>query len=194
MATPVYVQEGCNAAEYSSFLIAKTGSSRHLRDYRGTRLAANSADSLSGFVSLQIKLSNEGLRGPFFKQCIFSLAHAKSLQMVAQNEADLCCIDAVTWGLLVQQMPALQKDLQIIGETQSFPALPLVTSNTLPAATVDVLREALNRVIDNPRAAPALQQLGIEEFRQLTHSDYLRILDSFDASGDYQVAEQTKNA
>ena len=192
VATPVYVHEGCDAAEYSSFLIARTGNSPHLHEYRGTRLAANAVDSLSGFVSLQIKLFNEGLRGPFFKQCILSSAHARSLQMVAQDEADLCCIDTVTWGLLIQQVPALRNKLQVIAQTPRFPALPLVASKTLSAATVDVLREALDRVIDNPRATLALQKLGIKEFRQLTHRDYRCILDSHSACGDYQVAEQTE--
>ncbi len=189
VATPVYKHTGCSQTSYSSFLIAARGASAVLADYRGKRLAANAPDSLSGYISLQIKLHDEGMPRPFFDQCIFCSAHARALDMVAGGQADICCIDAVTYSLLTSDQPALAGSLQIIDHTSSFPALPLVTSKHTSASTVQSLRKALDHVVHSSDAATALNRLGISEFRQVPHDEYQQMLDSYLQSGDVPVAE-----
>lgn len=191
VATPVYHHTGCSQTNYSSFLISARGGSTILADYRGKRLAANAPDSLSGYISLQIKLFDEGVPRPFFGQCIFCSAHARALEMVADGQADICCIDAVTYSLLTSDQPALTDALQIIDHTRSFPALPLVTSKHTSASTVQSLRKALEQVVHSSQAATALNRLGIIEFRQVPHDEYQQMLYGYQQIGDVPVAEST---
>ena len=98
--------------------------------------------------------------------------------MVA-GQADLCCIDAVTWSLLCSDQPALGEQLQVIGQTGQFPALPLVTSVHTTQQTVNVIREALTVVSEDPKAQPALSNLGISGFQQVADNEYQQILDRY---------------
>ena len=195
VATPVYSHSGCNNTSYSSVLLSSNGASKQLADFRGKKLAANSPDSLSGFVSLQITLAEAGLKAPFFSQCAFCDSHANAIDSVASGQADLCCIDAVTWNLLCSDQPVLAEQLQVIGHTGHFPALPLVTSVQTSPQTVNVIREALDAVCEEPKAKPALSKLGISGFTQVAHSEYQMILDRYQQIDTSPIADSiTTNA
>ncbi len=189
VATPVYTHKGCSDTCYSSLLLSANDASTELADFRGKRLAANSPESLSGFVSLQITLAEAGLNTPFFSHCTFCSSHANAIDAVASGLADLCCIDAVTWSLLCSEQPELGRKLQVIGHTRLLPALPLVTSKQTSAHTLEVIRDALSAAIADPIAKPALTKLGISGFKQVGHDDYQQILDYCEKINPNPVAE-----
>lgn len=177
VATPRYSHSGCNGANYSSFVVTANSASTSLLDYQGKTLAANSADSLSGLITLEIALSELGINAPFFTQCTFSGSHLNSMKLVARGKADICCIDAVTWALNCQYQPELIRQLQVIDQTPSLPALPLITSNTKTDQFINYLQQALLESIDAQNAKTALGKLGIVGFDHLTDTDYAVILD-----------------
>ena len=179
VATPRYSHPGCDGHCYSSFVITRKNTSGSLLDYRDKTLAANSADSLSGLIALELMLGQSGINAPFFSQCLFSGAHLKSMRMVAANNADLCCIDAVTWALNCRLEPQLADELQIIAQTPSLPGLPLITGQGRNTIFVESLRQAISGSVSEASAADALGKLGITGFDIVDDHEYATILQHY---------------
>ena len=181
VATPRYTHAGCTGHHYSSFIASACGASPALEEYQDKILAANSNDSLSGLISLEISLADRGWKNPFFSECFYTGAHANSMKQVANGKADLCCIDAVSWAFTCRADPTLVERLQIIDQTPLLPALPLVTSAQQSTEFVKLLQETILLSPGNPTAKLALDTLGIEGFDIVTDEQYAVILDCYAA-------------
>lgn len=179
VATPEYNHHGCQGPLYSSFLVTASHASSKLADYQNKILAANSQQSLSGLIALEIELANHGITESFFGHCLLSGGHVKSMRMVAEGNADLCCVDAVTWGLARDSDPKLVAQLQTIGQTPMFPSLPIVTSANRDKRFIETLQTALLLSLKAKAAQKPLQVLGISNFAQLTDDDYGHILECY---------------
>lgn len=179
VATPRYSHNGCDGHCYSSFVVTKKSTSVNLSDYKNKILAANSADSLSGLIALEITLAETGISEPFFKQCTFSGAHFNSMKLVTEGKADVCCIDAVTWALNCRFEPELTNQLKIINQTPMLPALPLITSGHRSDEFIDCLQQGLLQSLDISDAKTALDVLGISGFDNVADQEYGEILDRY---------------
>lgn len=179
VATPKYSHPGCSGHSYSSFIVAAKNADTNLSHYADKILAANSADSLSGLIALEITLADAGISDPFFKQCIFSGAHLNSMKLVAQGAADICCIDAVTWAFNCRYQPELTNKLQIIDQTPVLPALPIITGGNKSEEFVKSLQQVLAKSLVTTNAKAALDTLGISGFDHVSDEEYGHILDCY---------------
>ncbi len=196
LGTPTYTFDGCRDGQYSSFIVTKKSASTDLITYRGQRLAANSSDSLSGLIAMEITLAHVGIENTFFRTCFFSGSHINSMRLVASGEADICCIDAVTWALACQSQVELTDELQIIAQSPDFPALPYVTSAKRRPQFVQQLKTALLSLTDDPAARASFSQLGIAAIHPATTPTYAKILDQYaevDSGLRGKIAEQFKH-
>ncbi len=161
VATPHYDAPGCDRPNYCSVLIGLKGEGRAvLADFAGTRIAYNSADSLSGSVSLRAAITETGHDPAGFGQWVKSGSHIGSIEAVANGAADLAAIDAVAFALAGDHMVELVENIQVIGQTPALPGLPFITA-TGNGSIIPALRAALSTVLSDPSLAPDLATLRL---------------------------------
>lgn len=156
VATAVHAVPGCGRGTYRSVVVRRAGAhdvappesaapSFDRRAVEGRR-AANSADSLSGFVALDrdAEALGIGLEGP---TVIWTGSHRASIAAVASEEADFAAVDCVSWQLARKHDPAASC-LYVAGWTASRPGLPLITSIARSGEEVQRLRRAITSATD----------------------------------------------
>jgi ABC-type phosphate/phosphonate transport system substrate-binding protein len=161
VATPHYAAEGCDGPLYSSSIFARQDCTASNGKFRA---AVNSMDSMSGMLALR-------LVGPAIDQTLISGNHVRSLEMLQENKADVCAIDAVCVMLAKRHRPWLLKGLHEIVRSPSVPGLPFVTRN----CDVSKLRVALDDVfadtkLTSARSAlflAAVSDIGVESYQQI---------------------------
>ncbi len=141
VGTPDFGVQGCPPGYYRSVLIAPKGDPRDsFAQFDGATLAYNDGMSQSGWAAPQTHAAQHGLTlhaGPR------TGSHAGSLAAVAQGQADLAALDAVTWSLLAEHDP-LAAGVKVIDETAPTPGLPYITARTRDSVAIfDAVAEAI---------------------------------------------------
>jgi ABC-type phosphate/phosphonate transport system substrate-binding protein len=174
IATPRFDAPGCEGAHYSSVLVTRADAQFDtLAACRGARAAYNQDDSNSGMNVFRHAVAPLSSGGMFFSSVLRTGSHLGSLRAVAENRADVAAIDCVTFAFVCDEMPELARQVRRIGTTAPSPGLPLIASGTVPSATIEALREALNEALANqPERA---KRLRLQGFSVLPPSDYERI-------------------
>jgi len=162
VATPAYAAEGCDGADYCSFVLVRAASDvETIADLRGARAVYNGTDSQSGYSALRAVVAPFADGGRFFGQTACSGAHLSSMADVAEGRADVCAVDAVVWALARRHRPGL----------------PYVTSADRPDDLVRRMRAGVRAALVDEALAAARNALLIEDVVFLAGSDYRRILD-----------------
>jgi len=165
VATPLYTAAGCVGAFYRSAMIVR----RHepaatLADMRGMRCVINEWSSNSGMNLLRAAVAPLAAGAEFFDSVDLSGSHRRSIEMVADGEADLAAIDCVSWAHFQRIAPERTGTLRVLGWTEASPSLPFVTAAGTDAATVRALRSALGDVIGDPGLADVRERLFLAGF------------------------------
>ena len=134
-----------------------------------TRFAYNSTCSLSGYRAIKAII---GQPSKFFGELIQSGGHRQSAKLVANDLADVAAIDAVCWHLIQQYDPAIATQLKVIGWTDKYPALPLITARHTSQSTLENLRNALQELASTPATAPLCKNLAISNFEIIALKEY----------------------
>jgi ABC-type phosphate/phosphonate transport system substrate-binding protein len=100
----------------------------------------------------------------FFESVDLSGSHRRSIEMVADGEADIAAIDCVSWAHLQRIAPERTGALRVLGWTEASPSLPFVTAAGTDAATLRVLRSALADIIADPALADIRERLFLSGF------------------------------
>ena len=138
-----YRVEDARTGDYNSVIVArKSTDAENILSDPDSRFAANEKTSLSGFIAPLAWLSAKRPKASLGK-IVFTSAHRKSIQSVADNEADFASIDAVSWALANRYEPATQQ-LHVIGKTNPLPGLPFICSHEF---NPDTLAEALSNTL-----------------------------------------------
>ena len=132
------------------------------------RVAANSQDSLSGWISLLSVASAEGVQ---LDAVEWTGAHAISIEAVRDGRCQLACIDAVSLAHLGA------RGLSIVGHGPRIPCLPLVASRSISGAVVSELRGALAASVSDPAMAATCATLKIRGFLERDLADYEGVSD-----------------
>jgi ABC-type phosphate/phosphonate transport system substrate-binding protein len=129
----------------------------------GLRVAANSVDSLSGWISL---LSVANAHAVQLDAVEWTGAHAVSVVAVREGRADLAAIDSVSWTQLDQT------GLSVVGRGPQIPCLPLVTAGSSTDSVVAELRRALAAAVSDPAMSESCASLRIRGFLDRELADY----------------------
>jgi len=173
----VYNAPQCAGTDCASVLVARQEHSQlGPQSFEYLRAAYNSADSQSGYNALRALVAPWSKPGRFFGEALATGGHRESVDAVREDRADVAAIDCVTWALLQRYAPTAADGLCVVGQTGSYPGLPLITSRDTPAAELQALRAALRGVFSQPEAAPALAALAIVGFEALDASAYARCI------------------
>jgi len=142
-----------------------------LSDVRGLQPVITNQQSLSGWCSLGVALSDIGADASYVLPYVESEGHAKSLQFLQDMRADFASIDPGTFQLLQRHRPALTSGLRVIGHGPHVPATPLHVSKKRTAEFA-VLQAALLEVFSRPELASARADIGIDWAVAMSPSDY----------------------
>lgn len=162
LGLPVYACSGCDPdGFYSSMIIVPASSNLHsMQDCRSARAVYNTDDSMSGLLALRAAAAAQHDNAePFFRSLSKTGAHRQSLQSVADGEADVACIDAVTFALLSRIDRDLISRVRVLGQTPKVPGLPYITSMKTSAETVERLRAALRYAMADPALSDVRAEL-----------------------------------
>ena len=125
IGTPDYGLAGCPPGYYRSIFVARAADARGtLAAFSGAPFAYNEPLSQSGWAAPQTYAAALGLRFPATVQ---TGGHMFSARAVAEGQADLAAIDALTWELLVRHDPFTQ-GLKVVGQTDPTPGLPYIAA------------------------------------------------------------------
>jgi ABC-type phosphate/phosphonate transport system substrate-binding protein len=171
-----YDVEGASDGTYCSVLISaeQRESLAHILGRPDLVVAANSVDSLSGWISLRSVAATHGvLDGPPEKvdqkvdqKVEWTGSHAASVDAVRWRRAHLASIDAVSWAHLDVS------GLSIVGHGPRVPCLPLVSSGSTSDGVVGELRAALAATVRDSAMADACATLKIRDFLVRDLADY----------------------
>jgi ABC-type phosphate/phosphonate transport system substrate-binding protein len=144
VGTPSY-DIGCAAGYYYSVLITPAGRPFEGLERFSGRLAVNGADSQSGYSALLLALSGAQAGAPSDYERLVTGSHRKSIEAIAQGEAELAAIDVVSFQLAQRHMPETAA-VTIVGCTRPTPGLPLITAR--PEADLQLMQAAVREAID----------------------------------------------
>ena len=142
-----------------------------LSEVGGMQPVITNQQSLSGWCSLGVALSDIGADASYVLPYVESEGHAKSLQFLQDKRADFASIDPGTLQLLQRHRPALTSGLRVIGLGPHVPATPLHVSKV---RTIEfaVLQAAVLEVFSRPELASARADIGIDGAVAMDPSDY----------------------
>jgi ABC-type phosphate/phosphonate transport system substrate-binding protein len=156
--------DGAFDGTYRSVLVTNTGDPlADLLLRPDLTVAANSADSFSGWVSLR---SVAAAAGRALERVEWTGSHAASIDALQRGRAHLAAIDAVSWVHLGGQ------GLSIVGHGPRIPCLPLVTAGTSSDALLGELRGAFAATVRDPAMADTCATLRIRDFLVRDLVDY----------------------
>jgi len=177
VATPRYTAEGCNGASYrSAILVRRQDPAETLEDMRNRRCAVNEHSSNSGMNLLRSAIAPLANGKSFFRDVIFSGSHRRSIEMIADGQADLAAIDCVTLAHLRAFAPHRTNALRVLSWTEQSPSLPFVTAAGTDDATLRALREALADLIDDPDLRQVRDRLFLAGFDFTPDESLTRVL------------------
>ncbi len=132
VGTPNYNLPDVAPGYYYSVMVVRSGDSNDFGEYPERKLAYNGPDSQSGWAAPQNYAAELGFR---FENLFCSGGHLASATAVANGDADIAALDAVTWDL-INAYEGVAKDLKVVQKTTPTPGLPYITSRAQDAGAI----------------------------------------------------------
>lgn len=162
---------------YVSDVVVRADSDvRTFSDLCGRRVGYNERASLSGFVSLLMRLEQTGLDVDFFGELRQVGSHRTALSLIESGELDAAAIDANvlrTWSGERPDGGVVMRSIEVLGP---FPVQPIVVRSGAEPGLVDAVTAQLRRA----DLALAVRPFGVRGFGEVTHDDYARLAPAVD--------------
>ena len=139
------------------------------------RVVANSADSLSGWISLLAATVGPNAEWP--GPVAFTSAHRDSLIAMAKGEADLACIDSLTLSFIRDEEPELLNGLHGVGYGPRIPTPAITARASLGDDRIAELVTAFHDATRDPATEAARRALRVVGMSSNTFHDYVATLD-----------------
>jgi ABC-type phosphate/phosphonate transport system substrate-binding protein len=177
VATPRYSVPGCDGAMYRSAIVVRVDDAAEtLSDLRNRRCAVNEQTSNSGMNSLRASIAPLANGERFFESVVLSGSHHKSVQMVADGDADVAAVDCVSLAHFRRLYPSSMAPLRILAWTARAPSLPYITAAATSDEVLQKLRSSLAGMIADRKLTEAREQLFLEGVDLEPAGDYAEVL------------------
>lgn len=124
VGTPDYNIPDTQPGYYHSVFVVRKNDDTDVSGFADRILAYNNPTSQSGWAAPQNHASGLGFQ---FRNLFRSGKHMASAQAVANGQADIAALDAVTWRMICNY-DALACELKVIQTTAPTPGLPFITA------------------------------------------------------------------
>ena len=166
IGTPDYGLEDCPPGYYRSAIVARKNSLVDLAELGAVTLAYNEQLSQSGWAAFWGHVGPDIELGTLKR----SGGHANSAKMVAEGDADLACLDALTWSL-IHKFDDFAEELEVLEWTDPTPGLPYITSVSRDADEIsDAVRQAITELNEVDR-----DLLHLKGLVDISSDEYLAI-------------------
>ena len=174
LGSPIYdLQHGAGGDYYSLVVVRNDHGAGSLDELRGCRVAYNAKDSQSGYEALLFAIAPLARNAKFFTSSIARGTHRAAIHAIANGDADVAALDAVSWRLALQHEPAASR-LRVLTHTMPSPGLPLITARCNEAHRGAICKAIIGGIESLPQESrDALHLLG---FRPRPASDYTLLL------------------
>jgi len=168
VGTPDYGLDGCKPGYYKSAIIVRADDSRKsIDEFENAVFAYNQTMSQSGYTAAYWHVKPHEF---WFKKTCHSGQHLLSARMVANANADITSLDAVSWRN-IKKYEAFAKKLRVLDWTEPTPGLPLITSKSINAVDVfDAVETAIHELTVQDQS-----DLGFVGLVKIPKSKYLDI-------------------
>jgi ABC-type phosphate/phosphonate transport system substrate-binding protein len=163
-----------DGGHYRSVLLSPVRASLDELTSPDTHAVANSADSLSGWLSLIAATVGQGNDWP--GTVTYTSAHVDSVRALANGEADLAAIDSWSLAFIADGEPELIAGLHRVGLGPRVPTPPITVRKSVTDAQLDQLRAAFRAALADPSTERARGALHIAGFADNTLDDYVATL------------------
>lgn len=157
VGTPDYGLSGCPPGYYNSvFVVHINNKAAQLSDLEGKTLAYNDPGSHSGWAAPMTHAHRENIS---FGRNIATGSHQNSARAVAEGNADIAAIDALTWHM-IKNYDGFAKNLRVLTTTPPTPTLPFITAKSRdPAPLFTAIKCAIGDLSQNSRDILRLKTL-----------------------------------
>lgn len=168
VGTPDYGLAGCEPGYYRSAIVVRRDDTRqNVSSFRSSTFAFNQPFSQSGYAAPYWHTQKLGF---WFEHKYQSGGHLASALAVAEKQADIASLDAVTWRL-IQQHEEFSEKLRVLDWTTPTPGLPLITSlNNSEQLILDVVSDSLSKLHKDDQ-----ELLGIKSLVNIPANAYLAV-------------------
>eukprot|EP01038_Epipyxis_sp_PR26KG_P009524 gene9524-12830_t len=160
VAIPKYAFEE-NDNTYFSVIINRINSETNPKLW--SSVAINSRSSVSGCLLFAAYV---GIEVMDIINIIYTESHEQSINAVKNGQADVACIDYVTYSILKKHRPWFLDSIEINGRTTTAPAIPFVTSYNATSDTIEKLQFSLSELFksEDPILKRHLEAVGLIGF------------------------------
>lgn len=152
---------------YQSYLIVPADDKRttSIGELRGKVFAYSDPDSNSGYLYPQYVLTMQGEKpATFFSRTFFTWAHRKVVEAVGVGLADGGAVDGYVWDVLAEVRPELTAATRIIDRSPLLGHPPFVARGDIPAKELELFRQVLLGMADDPQGSELLGRLRLDGF------------------------------
>lgn len=168
-----YAAPGCNGVRNRSQLVVRSDDrATTLAQFRGRTVAYNGSDSQSGYNALRALIAPLAVEGRFFGRSVEVGYHLRSAEAVRDGLADIAAIDCISLAGFRRHLPDSVRGLRVLGETDDYVGLPLITSLQTDETTLALLRGALADTIADAANASICADLLLVGFEPLEYGAY----------------------
>ena len=163
LAVPVYRGRPL----YQSYLIvpARDSQTRGLADLAGKVFAYSDPDSNSGYLYVQHRLREAGLRAEnHFRRTFFTWAHSKVVDAVRTRLADGGAVDGYVWDVLDTHRPEWTAQTRIVERSPEFGFPPVVAAAGADPVASAQLQQALLGMTGDEEGRALLRELHLDGF------------------------------
>lgn len=155
VGAPDYGLPACGAGEYNSVFVVRSDDARDtLAAFHGACFGVNSFNSQSGWAAPDAYAQS---RDVWFGSYLPTGSHLASAQAVADGQADIAALDALSWRF-IQTDASFEGDLKVIDATPGSPATPYITSMSEdPNPIFEAIEQAIAALTPDDRHALSLK-------------------------------------
>ncbi|OWF40959.1 uncharacterized protein LOC110463096 [Mizuhopecten yessoensis] len=184
-AAPLHVHPSSQSNPvYFSDLIINTSDIaefKEVHNLQGRSFAYEEEDSLSGCLVVLQGLKKMGYNSTFFGNVLKSGSHLKSIQMVLNKTAASAAVDSTVLYNYLQQNPKYKENITILKSFGPLPIYPVVFNSRLPDDLKGKISQALLDMTNKKDWLTRLEAFGVEGFKQVDMSSYLKEKELLDA-------------
>ena len=171
MAAPRYQN---HPVYFSDVVVRNDSVYQNFDGLRGATWAYNEPNSFSGYLCMRWFLAQRNLDERFFGRVLQSGAHAHSINLILNGEADASAIDATVLEMLLAREPELGERIRVIETIGPSPIPPYVVGKHVPAELRLALRDVLIGLHRDAQGQEILRQGQLARFAAVTDADYDR--------------------
>lgn len=163
---------------FSDLIVASDSSLRVLDDLAGKTWCYNDPGSNSGYNLLLNRLITAGKNINFLGKAIQSGSHQRSIQLVAEGNADCAAIDSIVLEQELRNFPPLANNLRVMESIGPCLMPPIVAAQHLGATLIESVQLAL--LTPDTQLQSLMDVAQIDRFAVVESEDYQAIANIYD--------------